>query len=295
MFPMSPYGPSATAALPAFARSAPTDLRLRDVRLATGLRLRFAEQGDPTDPTIVLLHGYSDSWLSYGRLLPLLPRDLHVVALDQRGHGDSDRPVDGYTMRELAADVVAFLDARGIARATIVGHSMGGFVAQQVAVVAPDRVERLVLVASATAPRHIVGIDELRDVVGALAPGDAPAPTAFIRDFQSSTVHRAVPAEFMERVVAASRQLPARVWQALMAGMLATDVPTALEAHAPPTLLLWGERDAYCPRAEQEALLRLLGTATLRAYPETGHAPHWERPADVARDLVAFLRRTPVD
>jgi len=264
-------------------------VRFADARLSTGVRLRYAEQGDRGGEAVILLHGYSDSWFSYSRVLPLLPSRYHVFALDQRGHGDSDRPLDGYAMRDLAADVIAFMDARGIARATIVGHSMGSFVAQQAALRAPNRVSRLVLIGSTTTPRTIDGMTELGAIVDTL--GD-PVPASFGREFQESTVYQPLPRAFMDTVVAESLKLPARVWQSLMAGMLATDPADGLRAAAIPTLVLWGDRDVLAPRAEQDALVAMIGTATLRIYPETGHALHWERPADFARDVDAFVRQT---
>ncbi|HKG95645.1 MAG TPA: alpha/beta fold hydrolase, partial [Gemmatimonadaceae bacterium] len=97
-------------ATPASHHHAPP--RFDDVRLPTGVRLRYAEQGDPSGHPIILLHGYSDSWFSYSGVLPLLPERYHVYALDLRGHGESDRPAAGYAMRDLAADVVAFMDAK---------------------------------------------------------------------------------------------------------------------------------------------------------------------------------------
>jgi pimeloyl-ACP methyl ester carboxylesterase len=69
-----------------------------------------------------------------------------VLAVDQRGYGESDKPESGYGIPDLAADVVAFLDALKIDRATLVGHSFGSFVARQVAIGAPERIERLVLI-----------------------------------------------------------------------------------------------------------------------------------------------------
>jgi len=262
--------------------------RFADVRLPTGVRLRYAEQGDVAGHPVILLHGYSDSWFSFSRILPLLPARYHVYALDQRGHGDSEQPARGNAPRDLAADVIAFMDAKGIERATVVGHSMGSIVAQQVALAAPERVARLVLVASVTTVRNMPGISEFKLAIESLSD---PVPEAFAREFQASTVHQPVPPEFMDRMVAGSLKLPARVWRALMVGMLATDAPVALGAHRIPTLILWGDRDAYCTRAEQDALVRMLGAATLKVYPETGHDPHWERPDEFARDLVAFLGR----
>jgi non-heme chloroperoxidase len=263
-------------------------LRFADLRLPTGVRLHYAEQGDAAGPAVIMLHGYSDSWFSFSRILPLFPASYRVYALDQRGHGDSEQPAGGYAPHDLAADVIAFMDAKGIERATVVGHSMGSLVAQQVALAAPERVQRLVLLGAMTTVRNMPGIDEFAQAIDSLRD---PVPEAFAREFQVSTIHRPVPPDFMDRMVAGSLKVPARVWRALMTDMLATDAPVALGAHRIPTLILWGDRDAYCTRAEQDALVRMLGTATLTVYPETGHNPHWERPDDVVRDLVAFLGR----
>ena len=278
------------------AQAAPGAVRFGDVRLATGVRLRYAERGDARGPAVIFLHGYSDAWSSFSRALPLLPTRLHVYALDQRGHGDSERPASGYGMRDLAADVVAFMDAKGIARATVVGHSMGSLVAQQVALAAPGRVERLVLVGSATSARKVVGIDQLGEAVRAFPDPNGPAPLDFVREFQTSTVHRPVPAAFMnDTVIAASRKLPGRVWRALLDGMLATGPATGLGAHRIPTLLLWGDRDAFFPRTEQDALLRMIPGARLKVYAGTGHTPQWEQPAEFARDVARFVPGTTVE
>jgi non-heme chloroperoxidase len=265
-------------------------LRFADVQLATGVRLRYAEQGDPAGHPLILLHGYSDSWFSFSRVLPLLPASYHVYALSQRGHGDSERPAGGYSMRDFATDVIAFMDAKELARATLIGHSMGSLVAQQVALTAPERVARLVLVASATV--NIVRNEAVRELEEAVASLTDPVPADFVREFQTSCVHQPVPADFMDRVVAESLKLPARVWRAVMAGILDADHPAPLGGSRIPTLILWGERDAFFPRAEQDALAAALGGARLKVYPEIGHTPHWEQPEEFVRDLEAFIART---
>jgi len=293
MFALLPLAPAAAQQASAFvsrspARSAPA-VRFADARLATGVRIRYAEQGDPAGEPLILLHGYADSWYSFSRVLPLLPSRYHVLALDQRGHGSSDRPMDDYAMRDLAADVVALMDAKGIARATIVGHAMGSFVAQQTALLAPNRVARLVLVGSATTPRALAGMTDVRAALDSL---DDPLPTSFGREFQASTVYQPLPKEFMETVVAECVKLPARVWRSALEGMLSTGPADGLRDAAIPTLVLWGDRDVLAPRTEQDALVAAIGTATLRIHPETGHAVHWERPAELVRDLDAFVRQT---
>lgn len=270
--------------------AARANVRFGSVTLDTGLRLNYAETGSPGGDPVILLHGVTDSWYSFSRLLPLLPAPLHVYALDQRGHGDSDRPQSSYAPRDLALDVVAFMKAKGIARAAVVGHSMGSYVAHQVAAVAPARIARLVLIGSSTTPRTINDFAALDEQMQALTD---LIPVTFIREFQESTVHAAVPSAFMDRVIAESGKVPARVWRAAFAGMRATDAPTELSQHRIPTLILWGDRDAFMPRDEQDALIAQHGTAELRIYSETGHAPHWERPEEVARDIAEFLQLEP--
>src|SRR5688500_10536644 len=168
--------PIALSAALALTATDALPLRFNDARLSTGVRLHYAEQGNPRGHAVILLHGYSDSWFSYSRVLPLIDPKYHVYALDLRGHGDSDRPAAGYAMRDLAADVLAFMDDQRLARVTVIGHSMGSFVAQQLAMAAPERIARLVLIGSGTTPRHIGGIAELESAVRTLRD---PVPVEF--------------------------------------------------------------------------------------------------------------------
>jgi non-heme chloroperoxidase len=261
-----------------------------DVTLPTGVRLHFVEQGDPDGIPVILLHGYSDTWYSFSRVLPLLSPRLHVHALDQRGHGDSDKPATGYSMRELAADVLAFMDARDLPKATIVGHSMGSFVAQQVALAAPSRAEALVLIGAAADVNAFNGMDEFEAAVMALVD---PVPIEFTREFQESTIHAPVPPEFMDRVSEDSRRLPAVAWRELMRGMRGIGRAAGLGQSRMPALIAWGDRDALVPREAVESLVALLPGATLSVYEETGHATHWERPERFAREMGVFLEALP--
>ncbi|HVK05337.1 MAG TPA: alpha/beta hydrolase [Armatimonadaceae bacterium] len=259
-------------------------LRFADVLLKTGVRLRYATQGNPGGRPVILLHGYTDSSYSYSTVMPLLSPALRVFALDQRGHGDSDQPESGYALADLAADVVAFLDALGIARATVVGHSLGSFVAQHVARLAPERLTGLVLVGSA-ADARTEAVQELHEAVQTLRD---PIPEPFIREFQESTIYGPLPDGFLERAIGESRKLAARVWHAALAGMTEDAYPIPAPRTV-PTLAVWGDRDDIFPRAEQEKLVAALPDARLTVYAETGHAVHWERPERFARDLEAFV------
>jgi non-heme chloroperoxidase len=281
-----PLAATAAAAVPAVTSPSP---RFADVRLSTGVRLRYREQGDPAGRPVILIHGITDSWFSFSRVLPGISKAHRVYALDLRGHGDSERPADGYSPGDMAADVIAFMDALGIRRATLVGHSMGSFVAQRAALAAPERIAGLVLIGSATSVRSKVTL-ELQQAMASL-PDTVPAD--FAREFQASTVHQPVPEEFLTRVVAESRKVPARVWRASLAGLLETERFSGLGASRIPALIIWGDRDGMFPRSEQDALLAALPNARLEVYRETGHSPNWERPQELVRDLERFLGRGP--
>jgi pimeloyl-ACP methyl ester carboxylesterase len=260
-------------------------LRFADAQLSTGVRLRYAEGGDPAGHPVILLHGYADSWFSFSRALPHLDPSWRVYVLDQRGHGDSDRPASGYTFQDFAADVIAFMDAKGIKRATLVGHSMGSFVAQGVALAAPERVERIVLVGSATTVRNEVALGFQQAVEKLVDPVSAE----FAREFQVGMVAQPLPDEFIDRIVVETRKLPARVWKAVVAGMLAGDYKSQLNRINAPTLIVWGDREPIFSRAEQDSLMAALPNATLKVYAETGHCPNWEKPEQFAQDLKDFI------
>jgi non-heme chloroperoxidase len=281
-------GFSAGAALSQADTSAP--LRFAHVDLDTGVRLRYAEAGDPAAEPLIMLHGYSDSWYSFSPVIPLLESRYRLLALDQRGHGASDQPASGYAMRDLAQDVVAFMDELGIRRATIVGHSMGSLVAQQIGLIAPERVERLVLVGSGTELGRMNDRDAFAEAVNALTD---PVSLEFIRGFQESTIHHPVPEAFLDSAIGESTRLTARVWKALLEGMLGAPPADGLDRQGIPTLLIWGDRDSVFPPANRDALAARLPEAERLDYEETGHAVHWERPEQFAEDLHDFIRRTP--
>jgi non-heme chloroperoxidase len=269
------------------------NIRLARTPLTTGSTLHYAEQGDRSGEPIIFLHGYSDSWFSFSRVLPLLSSEYHAFALTQRGHGDSDKPQCCYTPEDFAADVDAFMDAVGIEEATLVGASTGALFAQRVVLSYPHRVSRLVLVGAQTpaneANEAVVGLQE---EVQAL---EDPVPPEFVRAFQESTIHQPVPQEFLDRVVSESLKLPARVWRDYLEGAVLSidhDYVLALGEMDVPTLILWGEQDPLFPREEQERLAAAIPGATLKVYPETGHAVHWDRPEWVIRDLEEFMKDT---
>ena len=118
-----------------------------------------------------------------------------------------------------------------------------------------------------------------------------PVDPGFVREFQEGTVARPVPPAFLDTVVRESLKVPARVWQAVFEGFLGADFSARLGEIEVATLIVWGDRDAICPRSEQEALATAIPGARLVVYPGAGHAPHWEEPERFAADLAAFAER----
>ena len=266
----------------------PNDVRFATTRLSTGLRAHYAERGNPTGEAIVFLHAYVDSWFSYSRVLPLLSAEYHAFVPDQRGHGDSDKPECCYVADDYAADVDAFMDAVRVEKATLVGDSSGGLIAQRVAIDYPHRVGHLVLIGSPTTLVDNEAVVQFGKEIIAL---EDPVPPEFVREFVSGVIHSLVPEEFLEMAVSESLKVPARVWRDYYEGVvLAVDDTARLGEIGAPTLILWGEQDALLPRAEQERRAAAIPNATLKAYPETGHLAHWAQPEWVVRDLEAFVR-----
>ena len=259
----------------------------RYVDLPTGVRLNYVERGDSRGTPVILLHGYTDSRRSYDLVLPLLPSSWRVFAVTHRGHGDSSKPESGYGPADFAADLAAFLDAMRIDSAVIVGHSMGSTVAQRFAIDYPTRTRALVLEGAFLPSPKNEAVREFFQTVSAFTD---PVDPKVAREFQQSTLSRPVPADFFETIVSESLKVPARVWKAALEPYTRIDFSDRLAEIKKPTLLVWGDRDAFTLLAEQDALNRAIAGSRLMTYNGTGHCPHWEEPERFAADLTAFVR-----
>ncbi|HSK54141.1 MAG TPA: alpha/beta hydrolase, partial [Jiangellales bacterium] len=236
---------------------------------------------------LVLLHGLSDSSWSFAGIVPRLT-GVRSVAVDLRGHGSSAAPASGYRPEDLADDVAALMDHLRIDRATIVGHSLGSMVARAFALRYASRVGRLVLVATIATPVN----EAAAELGAAVAEFTDPVPEDFVREFQVSTSAEAVPEGYFGRVISESLRLPAHVWREAVAGIVSADDSGRLGQITVPTLLVWGDRDAWFPREEQDRVTAAIPGARLAVLEGAGHAPHWERPDDVAAVLADFLHET---
>lgn len=258
-----------------------------EVRLPGRITMHYVEQGAAGGRPVVLLHGLGDSWQSWERLLAILPGDLRAIAPDLRGHGGSDRPERHYEIGDHAADVVALLQALDLHEVTLIGHSLGSFVAREVARRVPDRVAGLVLIGSAAVARNAA----LTGLAASLDRYRAGFPPGVVDAFQRSTVVRSVPEPFMRRAVAASEQVPVAVWRQALRGLLSWDDRRRLDRIVQPTMVIWGEEDPVFGREDQAALFAHVRDGQLSVYPGVGHAPHWEHPGRVVDDLERFMLR----
>ena len=263
--------------------------REHDVAISGGLVVSYAEQGDSSDSALVLLPGPTDSWRSYEQVLARLPSSVRAVAVSQRGHGDSDKPAHGYRVEDFAADVVPFLDALGIERAVLAGHSGSCLVARRVAIDSSERIDGLVLEASPTTLRGDAGLEAFVESVvsGLQDPIDPDLARSFVVDTSADEMEPYV----LDRLVAELLKVPAHVWKETFAGLLRYDDTAELGRITMPTLLVWGGSDPLVGRDMQDLLARCIPDATLLVYPDVGHTPRWQDPRRFAADVAEFASR----
>jgi len=262
---------------------------IKSIELSSGVKLPYVEQGDPSGMPMLLLHGFTDSWRSFERVLSYLPASIHAFAMTQRGHGDAERPAAGFRTRDFAADVAAFVHATGLGPTVVVGHSMGSTHAQRFAIDHPDHTLGLVLAGAFTAYRNNPVVVEFWE--SDVSQLTEPIDPGFVREFQESTLAQPIPQAFLDTVVQESLKVPARVWREVFEGFLEDDCAAELGKIKTPTLILWGARDTFCPRGEQEDLLTSIAGSRLVVYESAGHALHWEEPERFAADLTTFAQR----
>jgi pimeloyl-ACP methyl ester carboxylesterase len=210
---------------------------------------------------------------------------MRSIAVSQRGHGDTDKPPTGYRVEDFAHDVPLLLDALGIDRAVIAGHSGSCLVARRVAIDHPERVAGLLLEAS---PTTLVGNAELQAFVATIPD---PIDPDFARDFVLGTSSGDLSREVVDELAHELLKVPTQVWRETFHSLLGYDDLGDIHRIAAPTLLVWGDADPLLSLDMQEGLATLIPAAELVVYRGLGHTPRWEDPARFADDLAAFTAR----
>lgn len=269
----------------------PADLRHRFVATSDGGRIHVVERGE--GPATVLVHGIT---LGVATWAPQL-RDLggRVVALSQRGHGESRAGSGGYGFDRLGADLLETLDAVDVRDAVLVGHSMGGMVAQLLAVTRHHelaaRVRRLVLVATTPGPVAATPLAALLGPAAALALAGAaryrrrplpPPATVWAARLAFGASPRRADVELLASMLDAMS--PGALAQ-LVPHVLYFDARDRLGAVALPTHVVVGTRDVLTPQRTARELARRVSGAALTVLPGSGHMVMLERPVAL-RDLV---------
>jgi pyruvate dehydrogenase E2 component (dihydrolipoamide acetyltransferase) len=248
--------------------------------------LRFLRQGEGGEP-LVLLHGFGgdlNNWLFNAEPLSA---DREVYALDLPGHGGSVKQVGDGDVSVLVDAVREFLDARGIERAHLAGHSMGALVAAELALADPERVLSLALVAPAGFGEEI----DREYVEGFVAAsGRRELKPVLQRLFADPGL---VNRQMVDDVLKYKRLDGVQAALETLAGSLFPDGRQARivaerleEGYAGPVLVIWGERDAVIPAAQADAAP---GRAETRVIADVGHSPHMEAAGEVNRLLGGFL------
>jgi pimeloyl-ACP methyl ester carboxylesterase len=230
--------------------------------------------------------------LGYGRwgwepVVPGLAARHRVVSFDNRGIGGSDKPEGPYTAAQMAGDALQVLDEAGIERAHVVGASLGGMIAQEVASSAPERVDRLVLCCTTPGGPGAVPMPEVTLRLFAEAP--SLEPEVALRRFVENALGDDPPVELIEDLLARRIANPPDQagWQSqAAAGMGFQGVDGAITA---PTLVLAGTSDNVVDYRNAELLAAAIPDARVELLAGAGHLFFWERPDECVRIIDEFL------
>ena len=255
-------------------------------KLPDGINQAYVEFGNPSAPTLVLLHGYTDTSRAWTPILPYLAKHYHVVAFDLRGHGNTSAPPCCYTFQDMAYDIKLGMDNLGIKKALVVGHSLGTFVAQMLAEMWPEKVSDVVLIStssnsfSVTAPDTWLG----KGVASLTDPIDLNSQ--FMKDFNYNP--NPIDPVFKKFLMEEAVKTPLRVWKQALDTLNSTDTGRLLYKIKAPVLIIHGEKDQFFDEAGQKSIRALLPKAKYIEYKNMGHNPYWENPKLVATDIEAF-------
>ncbi len=250
----------------------------------TALHVCDSEQGERC---IVLLHGYLESLLVWEEFVPLLYKQVRVVTLDLPGHGISEVKGEVHTMEYLADTVKAALDALKIERCTLVGHSMGGYVALAFCERYPERLERMVLLSSTPNADTPEKAENRRREIALVKAGKKEqlarvAPAAGFAEQNRLRLKDAIE-DLVEQVFLTEEEGIV----ALLNGMIARPDRNQMLRQSPvPQLFIFGKKDGYIPLEVAEQLAASHPQAQVLWLENSGHMGFVEEPEMVATALL---------
>ncbi len=256
------------------------------------MSVRIAWERHGSGAPLILIHGLGYARWGWEPVLPGLAERFDVVLFDNRGIGESDAPPGPYTAGEMADDAIQVLDEAGVDRAHVVGTSLGGMVAQELALGYPDRVDRLVL--ACTTPGGPKAHPMPQQTLTLMAEAAKLEPAVALRRFVENALAPATVAEhpgLVDRIMAhrlETAQQPA-AWAAQAAAGATFDAYGRLGALAAPALVQHGDADVVVDPRNADLLVELLPDARLERFPGTGHLFFWEAPERFVSSVSAFL------
>lgn len=261
---------------------------------ANDINIEYEIQGD--GPPLVLVAGLGyDRWM-WHKMVPGLAQNFRVITFDNRGVGGSDKPAGPYSAQLLASDTAALLRALGIEKTAVMGHSMGGFVAQALALACPEMVHKLVL--SATnfgGPRHVpvtqealaVLMDTATDPLTRLKNGILISCAAGFEERQPQVVEEWLAYRAAHPIDPNGYQAQMGVGLGLMSAEAAFE--QKLSAVTAPTLLLSGAEDKVVPPANVDLLAEMIPHAQKVILDGAGHFFPFEVPETAVAIVCDFL------
>ncbi len=251
------------------------------------MRIVWESHGDEHRVPLLLIQG-----LGYGRwgwdpVVPRLAERYRVLTFDNRGIGESDKPAGPYTARQMADDALQVLDEAGVVRAHVLGASLGGMIAQEVAVLAPQRVDRLVLCCTTPGGPGAYPLPEV--TMRLFAEAATLAPDVALRRFVENALGPEPPTELVDELFARRVANPPDPvgWQAqAAAGTTFAGVEGAITA---PTLVLHGTEDNVADVRNAQLLADRIAGARVELVPGAGHLFFWEQPDVFLARVTGFL------
>jgi len=257
-------------------------------------------------PALLLLHGIGDSSRGWVPLMPALAEHFTVIAPDLLGHGESAKPRADYSVAAYANGMRDLLEVLGVDRATVVGHSLGGGVAAQIAYQYPDRVDRLVLVATGGVSRQVSPV--LRVAAApfaelALPPLQWPlgrlGAAVLIEVLRRSGTDLGRDYKEVRRIFkglpdGAARTAFTRTLRSVVdwRGQVVTLLDRSYLVETMPILLLWGDHDGVIPVEHARVAHAAIPGSRLEIYEGAGHFPHHADPERFVKDLRSFIDET---
>ncbi len=258
------------------------DWKESSIELSTGINLTYLTIGPKKGKAVILIHGATDSRVSWSQVAPkLAAKGYRVYVPELRGHGKTDKPEDdAYTLNEHASDIKAFIKALGLKKVNLVGHSLGTFISEKIAIDKPKLVSSLTLIGAGYKVKSNAVIDWVLNGDGESFPGvnafvnGGEIPDTFIREWTATVNENA---DFAEATYRHAKGLPSYAWGAIFNGLNGTDLSSKLKKIKAPVTIIWGTEDIVFPENEQKQLKKLLKNAKTKLVKIKGadHNTHW--------------------